>query len=68
MPSTYSQLITKIKPFILAKDFEAPLNQTTDTYFPDFLNAALDKYVNFYKTQLVAPPLSEVSPLRSNTI
>ena len=53
MPSTYSRLIEQIKPFMLAKDFEAPLNQTSDTYFPDFLGDALDKYVAFYKSQLV---------------
>lgn len=53
MDSTYRQHITRIKPFILAKDFEAPLNQISDEYFPDFLANALDKYVNFYKSQLL---------------
>jgi len=64
MPSIYSQLITKIKPFILAKDFEAPLSQTTDIYFPDFLNTALDKYVNFYKSNLV-PHIDQQVPFES---
>lgn len=53
MPSNYSQLIAQIKPFIHAKDFEAPLTQKFDTYFPDFLGSALDKYVAFYKSHLV---------------
>jgi hypothetical protein len=54
MDSEFRQHITRIKPLILAKDFEAPLNQTSDVYFPDFLNNSLDKYIAFYKSQLVA--------------
>lgn len=54
MDLIYRQHITRIKPLILAKDFEAPLNQTSDAYFPDFLNNSLDKYIAFYKSQLVS--------------
>lgn len=53
MGSANRQDITRIKPFIRAKDFEAPLSQTSDAYFPDFLNTSLDKYIAFYESQLV---------------
>lgn len=50
----HRQHITRIKPLILPKDFELPLNQTSDAYFPDFLNISLDKYIAFYKSTLVS--------------
>jgi len=53
MPTVYSNLIQSIRPLIHPKDFEAPLTQSIDLYFPDFLNAALDKYVAFYKKDLL---------------
>jgi hypothetical protein len=51
--SVYSQLISQIIPYINIKDFEAPLVQSDISYFPEFLDNGLDKYLDFYKSNLV---------------
>lgn len=45
----FKDIIPHIKP----KDFQSPLVQTTDGYFPDFFTQQLNNYVDYYKNNLV---------------
>lgn len=43
---------TNIKNNISLKDFQIPISQSTDEYFPDFLSKKLTDYITYYKSNL----------------
>lgn len=50
--STYSKIYNLISPLINSEDFKIPNNQEDDSYFPEYLENLLNKYINFYKNTL----------------
>lgn len=53
MASMYQNMIKQILPHIKTKYFQAPLIQSNETYFPDFLCESLNNYLAFYQNNLV---------------
>ena len=50
--SIYSKLYNLILPLINSEDFKIPNKQKEDSYFPEYLENLLNKYITFYKNTL----------------
>jgi uncharacterized protein YutD len=50
--SIYTKIYNLVLPLINSEDFKIPNNQKEDSYFPEYLENLLNKYIEFYKNNL----------------